>query len=368
MVAISGSIVNGKYEMAILLPKEEKEALGLVKLTMFVALAASLILLIIILFTKAYIARILNAPEIENWLLLVPLSSLLIGFYNSLNLYNTRRRKYLEIAKSSVYKSTGLVSTQLILGFLKFGPAGLILGQIISYLAGNFILLRIFKGKWDKFKEVTTLQLSDSAKRYRKFPKFTLPAVLLNSATLNSTNLFITGISDSATLGFYSLSSRVLGSPSLIVGQSISKVYFEQSSKLKAEGGELLPTFFKTLKRLIYISAPVFTVLFFVVKPLFGFIFGQDWLIAGQYAQILLPLFFVRFISSSLSNTLDILEKQEYSLIINFILIFNMLIVFGVSFYLGFSIIKLLTIYSIASSLVYLLFIYIYYKLLCSFG
>jgi O-antigen/teichoic acid export membrane protein len=51
--------------------------------------------------------------------------------------------------------------------------------------------------------------------------------------------------------------------------------------------------------------------LFFISEELFAFVFGERWRDAGKYAAVLTPLFFVRFIVSTVSMMNVIFEKNH---------------------------------------------------------
>lgn len=363
IVAIMGSIINAKYEIAIMLPKEDIEALGLVKLSVTISIIVSSILLLLVLILKSKLALVLNEPRIENWLLLVPVSVLFIGIYNALNLYNTREQKFKEVAQSSIAKSIGLGVTQIGVGVFNSSPIGLITGQIFSYISGNAVLLKILKTKKQKIWEIPMASMKTLMYKYIKFPKYSLPGSLLNTITLNSTNFFISAIFNTKTLGFYSLSSRLLGSPSMVIGNSISKVYYQEASVLRNSTNKIHGLFVSTLKKLTLISIPLFLILFFTVEPIFIFVFGEEWELGGTYAKILTPLMALRFISSSLSNTLVVLEKQEYTLLINVVLLSLTISVFSMCNVRNFEFMFTLQIFSGVLSMAYVLFLILYYKL-----
>jgi O-antigen/teichoic acid export membrane protein len=46
-------------------------------------------------------------------------------------------------------------------------------------------------------------------------------------------------------------------------------------------------------------------------EPLFAFVFGEEWLLAGTIAAILAPLLAIDFISAPTGRTLIVLEKQK---------------------------------------------------------
>ena len=104
---------------------------------------------------------------------------------------------------------------------------------------------------------------------------------------------------------------------------------------------------------------PLFGILFFIVEDLFIFVFGEKWGIAGMYAQVILPLFFIRFISSTLSKVLIVFEKQKNELIINFVLLLTGILL--ISYFDDFT--TFLYFFTIFMSLNYLAFLLYYYRL-----
>ena len=152
----------------------------------------------------------------------------------------------------------------------------------------------------------------------------------------------------------------MLGVPSRVFGNSISQVYFQKISASKNEDKNVLSIFNKTLKRLTFISLPIFLILFFIAEPIFDFVFGEEWRIAGTYAKIILPMSAVRFISSALSPTLHVFERQDLTLLIQATQIITLLAIFITVNYLNLSFYNSLVIYSCIYSLEYALFVFIY--------
>ena len=144
---------------------------------------------------------------------------------------------------------------------------------------------------------------------------------------------------------------------------AVSQVYFEQASTERKKNGTCRATFRYTLSRLILLGFPVFLILFLVVRYLFTFIFGEEWAEAGFYAQILLPFFFIRFISSSLSVTMTVLEKLREALFIHSAIIAATLLLFFSAYWRQWDFTFLLTVYSIVFSVLYIVFLVYYYRL-----
>ncbi|MBD2813261.1 lipopolysaccharide biosynthesis protein [Xenorhabdus sp. Flor] len=316
LVTIISVISTGRYEFAIMLPKKHSEAANIVILSTFIVCIISIITFIVILLFHHKIIEIINSPKIGLWLYFVPLAIFLSGVFNILNYYNTRLQKYKDLSISNINKSVVLIASQLFISILKKGEAGLILGNILSLTAANFKLIKNTTNTI-KNNEITLLKIKALAKRYIKFPKYSIWTALSNTAAYNINNITISLLFNSSTLGLYAISQKILGAPIDLLSSSISQVYFQQASLAIKDKKNCYKLFINTLKKLVIIGLPIFSLIYLFSPYLFGFFFGESWVIAGHYTAILTPFFYVRFIYTSLSTTVLITEKQEIGLLCN---------------------------------------------------
>ena len=360
IIAIFGSVVNGRYDQAIMLPKRDEDAINIFALGFIISCGVSLLLLITVVLFNDYFTKLLLNDDIGLWLYFVPLAVFLTGIFNLLNYFNTRKKYYKDLATATIIRSllTGII--QLSLGFTKQGATGLISGQMISQFFENTILLKnLIKNKELIFK-ISKEKIIALAKRYREIPKYSILATLSNTLSHRLTNILISSFYSVATLGFYSLVQRVLGVPSSLIGHSIGQVFFQEATKEKHETGQAINTFSKTVKKLIIIGLPSFTILFFTVEELFAFMFSEEWRIAGVYAKIVIPWFFISFVVSTVSFIDTLMEKQKKYLIFNISLIIFTVLVVYLSRELTFD--KFLQNYTIVMSIIYSVYGYTLYK------
>jgi len=328
---IFGSIVNGRYELAIMLPSEDEDAINIAALGIIIAAVISTVLFVIILFFSQEIMHLLNNENIHHWLYLLPISVFLIGLFNVLNYFNTRMKYYKDLSKALIYKSLVLTVIQLSVGFIYQGAAGLISGLIISNFFGNMKLSKNIIQNKKLISSLSIIKMKTLAKRYINFPKFSMWSALASTSSQHLTSILISSFFSIATLGFYSLSEKVLGVPSTLIGRSIGQVYFQQASKEKQETGTSIVAFKSTIIKLLAIGLPFFGILFFIIEDLFSIVFGESWRTAGQYAQILLPLFLTRFIVSPLTLTAIIYEKNILDLLFQICLLIIIVFLITVS-------------------------------------
>jgi len=359
LTMIFGSIVNGRYELAIILPSEDEDAINIAALGIIIAAVISTVLFILILFFSQEIMSLLNNKDIYTWLYLLPISVFLIGLFNVLNYFNTRMKYYKDLSKALIYKSLVLTVIQLSIGFIYQGATGLISGLIISNFFGNMKLSKNIIQNKKLISSLSIIKMKTLAKRYINFPQFSIWAALSSTSSQHLTSILISSFFNIATLGFYSLSEKVMGVPSALIGRSIGQVYFQHGSEEKQMTGKSIAAFKSTIIKLVIFALPFFGILFFVVEDLFAIIFGKSWRIAGQYAKILLPLFLVRFIVSPLTLTAIIYEKNILDLLFQVCLL--LIIIFLIV--LSDNIETFLILFSSIISLYYLIYLFIMYNL-----
>jgi O-antigen/teichoic acid export membrane protein len=363
IAAIFGTIASGRYELAIMLPKKDGDAINIFSLGFIIVSFISLILLVLVALFNDHFTKLLNNDEIGLWLYFIPLTVFFTGLYNILNYYNNRKKQYKDLAKATIIKSVVTAVVQLSVGFIKSGVAGLISGQIISQLFANTKLLsNIVKDKV-LLSKISKVKIIALAKRYKDFPKFSLWAGLANTLSGSLTSILISSFYSVATLGFYSLSQRILGMPSSLIGGAIGQVFFQQATKEKQDTGKVEISFNSTVKKLIIIGLPFFAILFFIVEDLFAFVFGEEWRIAGEYSKILIPLFLIQFIGATVSTINTIFEKQKIGLYINFLLLISSVVITYLASYFNVEFKYFLIVYTILLSIEYLIFLVYYFKL-----
>jgi O-antigen/teichoic acid export membrane protein len=360
IVVIFGSIANARYELAIMLPKKDEDAVQILFLGVFITLFITVLVFLIVVIFHDNIVKLLGNNKIGIWLYFIPIAIFFTSSFNLLKYYNNRKQFYKDIAKATAVKSFVAAIIQLLLGFVKLGAVGLITGQMISHFIANLKLLKnIYQGNISV--TFTKKQLFFLANRYKNFPKFSMPATLANTLSKHLFNILISTFFSITTLGYYSLSERLLGLPSALIGGAIGQVYYQHAVKEKQEEGVIIKSFLNTLKKLFIIAITIYGILYFFVEDIFAFVFGDEWRVAGKYAQILMPLFFIRFIVVGISLTDSVLEKQYFNLIFNIILLITVLIF--IYLFHSYEFTEFLKFYVIIISIIYSLYGFFLYLL-----
>ncbi len=317
LVTIFGTIVNGRYELAVLLPDTDEEAMQVMTVGLCINVMMAVSLCLAVWGFSGEIVELLGSREILPWLWLVPAIVFVMGGYNLMYYYANRKKAFSGMSVTSVVKAAVMGTVQIVGGLIFQGVTGLISGQVFSQLAGVFTIFGTIKRRGIPKPRFRVSQLLASANRFKKFPLFSMPAVLANVLSRHSLNLLITAFFNLATLGYFALAQRFLGLPSTLAGTAVSQVFYQKAVELRASGKGVAALFNATIFKLLLAAFPVYATMFFIAEDLFAFVFGEAWRVAGTYASILTPLFAMQFISASLALITSVYEKQAQSLVIN---------------------------------------------------
>jgi O-antigen/teichoic acid export membrane protein len=355
IASILSVAATGRYELAIMLPKKDKDAINIVLISILISFLLSFISLIIVFFFNASITKLLGNPQISSWLYFIPITILLTGVYQSFNYWNNRKKQYKNLATSRVVRSGSTAIVNLSMGFQAIGSSGLILGGIIGQLIGTFFLGRLlFKEKKNLFKQIKKLKIFILLKRYIRFPKFDILASILNASSHQITHILFNTLFNSTIAGYYYLTQRIISVPITFIASAISDVFRESASQDFNKLGNAKKIYISTFKKLFILSFFPSIFLYIFAIDLFIFIFGEEWKVAGEYARIMTPMLFLRFISSPLSFMLYIGEKQQLNLFGNFLF----LILTILSFYLADTPVQIVEYLTYSYSFIYIMYLY----------
>lgn len=334
VVSIASVLVTGRYELAIMLPKNDRDALHIVVLAAGLSCVISGVLLLLVVLFNHQITQLLGAPDLAGWLYWGPASTLLMGIYISLNYWSNRKGHYRRLAVSRVVQTGGSSSIQLGGGFLHSGPAGLIGGQLAGqFLSSALFVHLIYREDHALLKNLRWTRLLALARKHNHIPKYLIVAHGFNTASSQVPAILLSTLFNTATSGYYMLIQRVMGAPMVLVASALGSVFRQEASYAYVRTGSCRAIYVSTFKRLLILSALPFTVFFFTAPTLFGWFFGDSWRVAGEYAQILTPMFFLQFVTSPISQVVVIAQKPKIDLLWQIALIFFIMIVFIYSYF-----------------------------------
>ncbi|GJQ23509.1 MAG: hypothetical protein HBSAPP01_12990 [Candidatus Brocadia sapporoensis] len=140
-------IATGRYELAIMLPEKDEDAVNIVALSLIIACFVSFLALVIVWVFNESITKLLDNKEISKWLYFIPLSVFLTGAYNAFNYWSNRKKQYKRLAISRISQSGATVTSQIGMGFSGLETAGLVGGSVFGQSVATGVL------GWQALKE-----------------------------------------------------------------------------------------------------------------------------------------------------------------------------------------------------------------------
>jgi O-antigen/teichoic acid export membrane protein len=312
-LALGAAFATAKYENAIMLPATDEDGWSLVLLSGAISIGAGAIVVLIVGGYAAWAALSADFVTVPWWLWFLPLGVVAAAMGSVLSLWLTRRQAFTTVAKNRVVLVCVMSIVHIVLGMQGIGAAGLFIGYALGEALRIGLLIRATRATGGGHYALTAISgMSKVWKRYRSFAVLSLVADTLNTVTSQIPVLMIKHNFGIATLGQYSQSERMAGLPARVLGSAIADVFRQRASADFARDGNCRALWLSTLRLLVVVAIPPATALLIYGPSLFRLVLGVQWVTAGEYAQLLAILFFFRFLSGTLSQSIYIAERQRF--------------------------------------------------------
>lgn len=321
---ILGTVSCFRYEVAIVLPKEDNKSKALVIISIIILISVFLFLLTgYFLFSESILLRVSEyAKEPNRWFFLIFPAIFLYSLYQILNFWLNRNKKYKAMAYSRMIQSGVIAVFSILFGLLQFSFLGLIAGSIIGLLTSSSYLLYQTIKQQDSFsKSFNKVYLKSVAFEYIDFPKYATLSTLFNSFATIGLPILITFFFGVEISGLYFFAMKLVRLPLNIMFSSFSQVYREKAAYLFSTDKKQLLVFTKSLqKKIILLMVPSLLIASILAPYVFSFIFGSEWYQAGIYVRYFSIFILLSSIYSPISSIGDVLMEQKAVLVFNFIL------------------------------------------------
>lgn len=277
-----------QYSQAIMLPKEKEDSLNLFFVSCFSTIAIFLLCLLFCVIAPSFINGLMKTSG-ALMLALLALAVLVTGLNTSCQAWCVRTKAFKQTSASQVIRSLSMSASQIGFGFLKKGSLGLIVSSILSDVLASINLIRVLlpdllnmrrSVRWDRMKKL--------AKEYSDFPMYAATQNVINALSSGIPVLLLTHFYGVVAAGAYAFGSRILWVPMGVVLGALRQVLFQKGSETQNQGGSLASLYVKITVGLLLIAFFPTLVLFIWAPPLFSWIFGSEWLMAGEFAQSLI--------------------------------------------------------------------------------
>ncbi|MEN9334948.1 MAG: hypothetical protein RLY35_2128 [Bacteroidota bacterium] len=306
-------VITGKYEFAIMHPKEKEDARHILFLSMVLALIGSVLVAFFGLFFKSNIGEYYNNPEFGGLFWMLGPALFAFAVFNIISYWFSRQKKYAITSKSKIINST--ISEPLKLGFAKLnmGSLSLVVGTTIGQiLSAIYSFICYHENEPLGLKNISKERLKKNALRYKDYPTISIWGSILNRLAQWAHIGIFTQFYGLVAIAWMALSRRVVQAPLNIISGSYSQVFFQKISEME-DLLELKKQYYKALKQLSVFALSIIAIAFLIPDNTIGWIFGDAWQPALDYLRVLTIWYAINFVTSSLSFVSLRIEIQKIS-------------------------------------------------------
>jgi O-antigen/teichoic acid export membrane protein len=360
-VAIFAAVACLRLDIAIPLPKEDKDAVCLLVFALIISGGISFALGIFVYFFKIEIISSINLQILEQYIWLLPIGIWFTSTFTALQYWSTRNKRFKLVAQTRVLQNLSGSIFQILYGLLGAGPFGLIVGLIINSATGAISFLKreilldistILSVRWSHMCKVLG--------SYSRFPTYSTFDALANTSGSQIPIILIAAIAIGPEAGYLALAIKVISTPLMVVSSSVGQVYLSQAAEQYRKGVLAIFTYRIFNGLLLTGVGPALTVAM-IAPEMFAIIFGDEWKRAGEILTYMAPAIIFQFMSTPISMVMHVRMLQIQMLIL---MIFGLLLRAG-SIVLAYNYFSnyIVEAYSLSAGFYYLTLFFIFYKL-----
>jgi O-antigen/teichoic acid export membrane protein len=313
IVSVLSTVANGRLEQAYFVMKNPKDARNI----FFTALTFNVIFSVIILTVSIFFFKFSNynaeGYDILNYTFLIPICIFLGGIILATNFYLNFKGKFLLFSRLRILQAfiANLIPMLFLLFYYK-DSTGLIIGFVIGQLAiltGFWLTLN--KTQYTAFQFPKRNVILATLSKFKALPSVNSPLILIDQLGASLPIIFIYSYYSDSIAGQYSLASKLLLLPAVVVGSAMGQVFYKNLSDLRKAPTEAVLLFKEVLRKLVFFSLLFFTGTFLFSKIVFPILFGQGWEVAGFVASYLSIAMVFKFVVSPLSSVLLVFERYR---------------------------------------------------------
>ncbi|WP_040197570.1 lipopolysaccharide biosynthesis protein [Candidatus Soleaferrea massiliensis] len=308
-------VATGRYEFAVMLPREDDDAFNLTVLSSVLSVLFAALCYAALGVYQVFIGAV------AQWVWYLPAAVGVLGVYYSCNYLLNRKKRYVNLSVNKMIQAVGVGGLSILFAVLfagRFKQYGLFLAYLIAQSFVMLLLILYTVHEYRKERERVSIRFSrmkELAKRYRHFLFFSMPSGVVNTYA-NQIPVFLLGFFwDAGIVGQYSMMMRVLALPITLLGQSIGDVFRQRASSEYTSTGQCRDVYFKTLRSLALIAILPFGILLLFSKPLLTWFFGSQWGMAAVFSSIMAPFFYVKLVVSPLTFMTIVAERQRFEML-----------------------------------------------------
>lgn len=305
-----------QYDKALFLAREERDIGSLRALSNLLPLLFAIVITVVLLFFRDPLLELGRVQHIGNGIFLVPLLMVVGAWSQTSQRMVQVRYRYKE---GFLYGSTMVVGAKLLaiahgvwLGGHYLGLAiAELFNRVMQQVVNDRLILKDLRERWDQHRNLAALRAA--MRRHIGFPKYELPSVVLGTISSQLPLFWIPRAHGLGELGQYALASSLLEMPMRLFGYSLSGTFYQKAAvTYREQGGRALARITYRMMAAVGAAAVLpLLVIALAAEPLFAWLFGPEWAMAGKLSAYLSMFYFARLLVEPISSVLRVIGRQR---------------------------------------------------------
>jgi len=316
-VCIIGSVASLRYELAIVIPKEDENASAIFWFCGVIC-AVTVIIFSLALLLPSVKFLITGTQDLKIIHILIPYMIFIFGINMAVQNWNIRNELYLTISFSEATKIIFTVLGQIYFG-TTFEATGewLIIGSGVGFTVGLLAQCSgLTRSRPRPFMSVAS-RIPALVREHSRFLFYSMPYtftfLLAGRGLIYLMNHYVGG----SLAGAYGLAERILSAPGNLLSAAIRPVLFREAA---AKGIESLEGKVKLIMiAILALSAPCVIALIVHAEPIMTLLLGENWNDVPEIACIIVWVAFTFLFCNWMDRLYDVMKLQRMSLIMQLV-------------------------------------------------
>ena len=345
IISVFAVVASGRFHLALFIANRSSKAVYILKTSILVVLIFSSLISVGIIISSIFISRF------SFWYYFVGLVVFNATLIEVLNTYANTKGDYKIMSSNMIIRSIIANFIFIILGVLKFGEDGLMIGLLLGQIL-QLIHFYFYYQKEIRFYKINSRLFRTTVYTYKNFLIHSSSSALLNNLSIQLPTFFLKNYYNIASVGQYFQSYKLLTLPNSFVAKAFGSVFVKKAADRLNKKEEINDIVLSLYKNLVFISFIPFSILAVYGDIIFSVILGEQWAESGVFAQIISPWVYINFIVLPFTYLFEVFQRQKHFSIFNLILLTTRLVSLLVGYYYKDIYLSIL-LFSISSFIVY---------------
>lgn len=316
-ITLLAPIVALTYPTAIVLPKTQGEAAAIAKLSMWIGMAMASVLLGFTLVLPPKFALSIGIGDVQHVTWLVPVALAFVARNQIATQWLIRFKCFRAISAVTVIKAVVLNTAIITAGMWSNGAAMLVAISAGGYMVHAIMLDAGVRWMHPAQRSDVPVRLKDALRKYADFPFYQAPHGFIIAVSTGLPVVLMASFFGAAIAGMFGLGVKVLGLPAALIGNAVGQVFYPKIAESANRGEKLAPPLFAATGVLALVGIPVFGVISIISPKLFPFLFGDEWVVAGEYGRWLALWLFFSFLNQPSAKAIIVMKRQKIAVVLD---------------------------------------------------